>query len=76
MVGGGGTDITVAFDRVLEDMAAGQFEFDVVVCMTDGYTPWPADPFPIPVVTMLVGAGAHPEWLKVSPHALVKIDPD
>ncbi len=76
MIGGGGTDITIAFNRVLEDMNKGDFEYDIVVCMTDGYTPWPQESFPIPTVTMLVGKGQYPKWLDESPHCLVEIDPE
>lgn len=76
MIGGGGTDITIAFDRVLDDMRRGDFEFDIVVCMTDGYTPWPQESFPVPTVTMLVGNGTYPAWLDENPHSLVKIDPE
>lgn len=76
MIGGGGTDLTIAFDRAAADMESGDFEFDIVVAMTDGYTPWPAEPFRIPVITLLLSEGTHPAWLNEDPHQLVKIDPE
>lgn len=42
---------------------------DVIVVLTDGGTPWPAEPTPVPVVACLIGpyakgaSAAVPDWI-------------
>ena len=62
LVGGGGTDMSVGIQAALESTPAPQ----VIVVITDGYTPWPkAAPYGVRVVVCLVADGAvHnvPQW--------------
>lgn len=63
LTGGGGTDLRVGIDAALAARPAA----NVIVCMTDGGTPWPARRVPVPLVVALIGAHASdtaPAWAK------------
>lgn len=63
LTGGGGTDLRVGIDAALAARPAA----NVIVCMTDGGTPWPAKSLPVPLVVALIGAHASdtaPAWAK------------
>jgi predicted metal-dependent peptidase len=67
LVGGGGTDMRVGIEAALELRP----KVDLVVVLTDGFTPWPAEPPRVPVVAgifgdagTLTGAYAVPEFIK------------
>jgi predicted metal-dependent peptidase len=51
LTGGGGTDMATAITTVVHDRRA-----DVIVVLTDGYTPWPLSPPPVRVVVVLLDA--------------------
>lgn len=69
--GRGGTDMSVGIQAAWERT---KNRATVVVVLTDGYTPWPAEPGPIPVVAAIVPQGgrevpesvlaAIPTWIK------------
>lgn len=55
--GGGGTDMVAGIATALT------IDPDVVVVMTDGYTPWPPAPVDTPVIIVLIGEGPFgPDW--------------
>lgn len=55
--GGGGTDMVAGIATAI------MIDPDVVVVMTDGYTPWPPNPVGVPVIIVLIGDGPFgPEW--------------
>jgi hypothetical protein len=55
--GGGGTDMVAGIAMALT------VDPDVVVVMTDGYTPWPPAPVGVPVIIVLIGEGPFgPSW--------------
>jgi len=58
VTGGGGTDMRVGIE---EAMAARP---DVVVVLTDGYTPWPESAPRVPVIAALVEDVEVPEWVR------------
>jgi predicted metal-dependent peptidase len=63
MHGGGGTDMRVGIATALELRPRPT----LVVVLTDGYTPWPEQPTPIPVVAVVIGRQRTelprtPEW--------------
>jgi predicted metal-dependent peptidase len=63
LVGGGGTDMRVAINAA-ENLRPRP---EVVIVLTDGYTPWPSVPPPgIRVIAGLTGNGSVsvPEWIK------------
>ncbi|MFI6575363.1 VWA-like domain-containing protein [Nocardiopsis sp. NPDC050513] len=62
LLGGGGTDMRVGIDAAL----AGPRRPHIVVVLTDGYTPWPAEPVSARLVAALVGDGAPapPSWVE------------
>jgi len=60
--GGGGTDMSVG----IEAAAALRPKPELVVIVTDGYTPWPTQPKNIQVVVALIGEGPKPpNWAQV-----------
>jgi predicted metal-dependent peptidase len=60
--GGGGTDMSVG----IEAAAALRPKPELVVIVTDGYTPWPSQPKNIQVVVALIGEGPKPpNWAQV-----------
>lgn len=54
--GGGGTNMCVPLKYV------EQYEPQVVVLMTDGYTPWPSSPTPFPLIIVCTTEVDCPEW--------------
>lgn len=62
LVGGGGTDM----GAIIEDVAENQSP-DVIVCCTDGYTPWPAKQVECPVIVCCTQEDPMdqiPSWMK------------
>jgi predicted metal-dependent peptidase len=61
LYGGGGTDMRVGIARALED------GHELIVVLTDGYTPWPSTPPRARVVVGLLGdcPNGPPSWAKV-----------
>jgi len=63
LTGGGGTDMRVG----VEAFEKAKLPLDVVVVLTDGYTPWPDhSPKKFTLVAAIVGSGREqtPDWLK------------
>lgn len=61
--GGGGTDLRVGIDAALAARPAA----DVLVCFTDGGTPWHQRRLPVPLIVALIGNHAvdtAPRWAK------------
>ena len=62
LVGGGGTDMRVGIDAMLEMKPPPH----LIIVVSDGETPWPDAPTPIPLVIVLVGdesvKQAAPAW--------------
>lgn len=56
LVGGGGTDMA----HLCIEAAPGA---DLVICLTDGYTGWPSEPLPCPLIVATTGE-AGPSWAK------------
>jgi predicted metal-dependent peptidase len=48
--GGGGTDLSVGIDAALRDRPRP----GLLVAITDGFTPWPSTPTPVPLVVVLI----------------------
>ncbi|TDK94754.1 hypothetical protein EI067_19225 [Mycobacterium paragordonae] len=73
LVGGGGTDMRVGIDAAL----AARPPANVLVCLTDGGTPWHERRLPVPLIVALIGthaADTAPAWAKtvrVTPAAAV-----
>ncbi|OKI54481.1 vWA domain-containing protein [Streptomyces sp. MJM1172] len=68
LAGGGGTDMTVGISAAL----ALPDRPNVVVVLTDGYTPWPAETPSCRLIAALIGAAAPepPSWVET-----VRVDP-
>jgi predicted metal-dependent peptidase len=61
VVGGGGTDMRVAIDAACKLRPRPS----VIVCLTDGYTPWPDHaPAGVRVVVGIIGSGQAPNWAR------------
>jgi len=63
LVGGGGTDMAAGIDSAL----ALTPQPDLIVVITDGWTPWPSEPPRVPVVAVLTQDDASvrpPDWLR------------
>lgn len=60
LVGGGGTNIVAGIEAAISGRA------DVVVVLTDGFTPWPRSPTRVPCVAVLTQANspAPPAWVR------------
>jgi predicted metal-dependent peptidase len=60
--GGGGTDMRVGIEKAL----AGRDRPQVVIVLTDGYTPWPEESPSCRLIAALVGDGAPepPGWVE------------
>ncbi|MGW5095518.1 vWA domain-containing protein [Streptomyces nodosus] len=56
LAGGGGTDMRVGIDAAL----ARPDRPGIVVVLTDGLTPWPAEPASCRLIAALIGEGAEP----------------
>lgn len=77
-IGGGGTDMREGFKAVEEDVKAGRRRPGVIVCATDGLTPWPAQPpsFDVSVVVVLIHTKEDgPAWCKPPRHRTLRIQP-
>jgi predicted metal-dependent peptidase len=64
LAGGGGTDMTVGIDAALATTPRPE----LVIVLTDGITPWPATPTPVPLIAAILwrgrGAPPTPAWLQ------------
>ncbi|MYV47333.1 VWA-like domain-containing protein [Streptomyces sp. SID2888] len=62
LAGGGGTDMRVGIDAAL----ARPDRPGIVVVLTDGLTPWPAEPASCRLIAALIGEGAEPppSWVE------------
>ncbi len=61
LVGGGGTDMGAGIEAAVR----GRPRPDLIVVLTDGYTPWPASaPRGTKVVVGLLDGGSAPEWAR------------
>jgi predicted metal-dependent peptidase len=68
VIGGGGTDMVEGINRALQERRRRRY--NAIVVLTDGYSPFPPDPTPIPLVICLVGKNHEdkskmPSWAKV-----------
>lgn len=62
--GRGGTDVTVGIDYALQKRPRP----DVIVLITDGFTPYPKESVGIPIICVIVSQGTTngiPSWMKV-----------
>ncbi|WBL34899.1 VWA-like domain-containing protein [Tepidiforma flava] len=74
--GGGGTDMRVGIEAAL----AANPRPNVIIVLTDGFTPWPEKPTPVPLIVGVVGEGhVHPyqangvpDWARAVP---IPLDP-
>lgn len=57
-VGGGGTDMRCGLKH------AEQYDPQVVVLLTDGFTPYPAEPCPFPVICIMTTSQKCPSWME------------
>lgn len=63
--GGGGTDCGAILREVYE---TSKIKPQLLICVTDGITPWPCEPLPVPVVACLTqqprSSYPVPKWIK------------
>lgn len=62
--GGGGTDMRVGINAALEQRPAA----DVIIVLSDGYTPWPDEPTKVPLIIGLTCGESEtqtPDWARV-----------
>jgi predicted metal-dependent peptidase len=71
LYGGGGTDIGAGL-RWFTERTAGPI--DLLVIVSDCYTPWPPEPPPFPVITIRVGGGAPPPWSARGANKIITIE--
>lgn len=77
LLGGGGTDLTKGFDLVEFDIKSGKHNYDILVVMTDGITPWPEQAFVIPTITMILNEkSSAPPWMSIAPNSVVLVSED
>jgi predicted metal-dependent peptidase len=65
LAGGGGTDMAMGIHAAL----AGKPPPQTVIVLTDGYTPWPDTPSPVPVIAGVLGRVREqlpdtPDWVQ------------
>lgn len=61
LLGGGGTDMSAGIRTALKLRPRP----DLIIILTDGYTPWPSQRPPVPTVAAIIGEGAEgPDWAK------------
>lgn len=62
LLGNGGTDM----GSVLCDAATMRPRPDLIVCLTDGETPWPSEPLPMPLLAVITSRGKEsaPDWAR------------
>lgn len=61
--GGGGTDMRLGISAAMADRPTP----DIIIVLTDGYTPWPTESVGVRVIAALIGASPDtkvPEWIK------------
>jgi predicted metal-dependent peptidase len=68
VVGRGGTDMVEGINRALQERRRRRYH--AIVVLTDGYSPFPQDPTPVPLIICLVGKNHEdknkmPKWAKV-----------
>jgi predicted metal-dependent peptidase len=68
VVGRGGTDMVEGINRALQERRRRRYS--AIVVLTDGYSPFPQDPTPIPLIICLIGEKHEskdkmPQWAKV-----------
>ena len=66
LVGGGGTDMTIGIKAAIG--LSGEAKPDIVIVLTDGYTPWPQEPLRgVKLIVALTDTGSEadvPPWAK------------
>jgi predicted metal-dependent peptidase len=78
-IGGGGTDMGKGFEAIARDAERDpSCQPDLVVCVTDGYTPWPAaNPTDARViVVVLTSDGDAPAWAAPPDGKTIRCDDD
>jgi len=66
LTGGGGTDMPEGF-RAVNELKPKP---DIVICITDGLTPWPHEPYKFKALAVITRKGSEknvPKWIKVLP---------
>lgn len=73
-IGGGGTNMCEGYDAIeRESRENPQSTPDLIVCITDGYTDWPANPPTTKSMVIILGPGNGPPWINPPRHELVRI---
>jgi predicted metal-dependent peptidase len=75
--GGGGTDMGAGFEAIEEAGRHNPEEVpDLIVCITDGFTPWPKHPPEVRTVVVIIGKEtAGPHWTQGPLFKQINIDP-